>query len=825
MSCQIIRNGVMAIASMLLFITGCKKEDVPVSVSAVTLDYSSIEIEEGGNALLTATISPYDAYNKKVIWSSSDANIAKVVEGIVTAIAVGKAVITVKSDDGGKTSTCDVFVKPKTIPMVGLSLDKKEVEIVKGDKLKLTATVEPSDATDQKLVWYSSDPDIANVDSDGIVTAKSVGTAMVNVKTQTGALSAYCIVNVIVPVSDIVLSETELDLYEGDSKTIVATIIPDVASNQKVIWESSDSGIATVLEGKVTGLNAGDATITAITENGKKSAVCKVSVHAHVSGVSLNMNSLILNTGEKTSLIVTIEPTNAYNKTVTWKSDNLEIASVEEGVVTAMSKGETTVYAVSEDGGKTAKCYIKVKEIVPVAGITLDKSNMSLVVDGVGTLTYTITPSDATNKKVSWQSDNPIVAKVSDEGIVSGLNPGNAMITVRTEDGNFAASCEVIVSNNSKEPSCWNGLGDTTIGWYTQGENGIYHIKSASDLAGLSQMVINGICRFTGNTIFLDRDIDLRGHEWYPIGNLIGNTYYSFEGTFDGNNHTVKGLKISKVGSSLAPVAGLFGAAGWNSDSFSIKNLRVEGEIFIDEQPDFQWRSFVGGLVGCVDKGVIQNCHTDVNITYNAITGKNSRICLGGVIGGLSRVNNKCTINKCSSLGKISASVRGSNEIFVGGILGSAWANSGKISCCSSSSNIEIKIGGRKENIGGIVGETSIDIDNCRYDGIVEMTNVGFADVGGICGSLYSSGVTIKNCISIGRYYKYAGLAYMSGILGVGWDGTVVENCYYCSDWIKSDNSYGFSMSSGDMGSGIPFPGYDESIWKFVRGSYPSLIF
>lgn len=247
MSCQIIRNGVMAIASMLLFITGCKKEDVPVSVSAVTLDYSSIEIEEGGNALLTATISPYDAYNKKVVWSSSDANIAKVVEGIVTAIAVGKAVITVKSDDGGKTSTCDVFVKPKTIPMVGLSLDKKEVEIVKGDKLKLTATVEPSDATDQKLVWYSSDPDIANVDSDGIVTARSVGTAMVNVKTQTGALSAYCIVNVIVPVSDIVLSETELDLYEGDSKTIVATIIPDVASNQKVIWESSDSGIATVL--------------------------------------------------------------------------------------------------------------------------------------------------------------------------------------------------------------------------------------------------------------------------------------------------------------------------------------------------------------------------------------------------------------------------------------------------------------------------------------------------------------------------------------------------------------------------------------------------
>lgn len=824
MSCQFIRNSVMAIVSVLLFITSCKKEDVPISVTSVTLDYSSIEIEERKNALLTATISPYDAYNKKVVWSSSDANIAKVVDGIVTAIAVGKAVITVKSDDGGKASTCDVVVKPKAIPMAGLSLDKEEVKIVKGDKLKLTATVEPSDATDQKLVWYSSDPDIANVDSDGVVTAKSVGITVINVKAQVSSLSAYCIVNVIAPVSDIVLSETELDLYEGDSKIIVATIIPDAASNQKVIWESSDSGIATVIEGKVTGLKAGDATVTAITENGKKSAVCKVSVHTHVSGISLNRGALTLNAGEKTSLIVTIEPTNAYNKTVIWKSDNPDIASVENGIVTAMSKGETTIYAVSEDGGKTAKCNIRVKEIVPVTGITLDKYNMSLVVDGVGTLTYNISPSDATNKKVLWGSDNPIVAKVSDEGIVSGLNPGNAKITVRTEDGNYAASCEVIVSNNSKEPSYWDGL-SATIGWYTQGENGIYHIKSASDLAGLSQMVINGICRFPECTIYLDRDIDLRGNEWYPIGNLIGNTYYSFEGTFDGNNHTVKGLKISRVGSSIAPVAGLFGAAGWNCDSFSIKNLRVEGEIFIDEQPDFQQPSYVGGLVGCGHKGIIQNCHSDVNITYNAITGKYRRICLGGVIGGVSSSVNNCTINKCSSLGKISASVRGENKIFVGGILGSAWANSGKISCCSSSSNIEIKIGGRMENIGGIVGEASIDIDNCRYDGIVEMTNVGFAHVGGICGSVYSSGITIKNCISIGRYYKYAGLAYMSGILGVGLDGTVVENCYYCSDWIKSGNSYGIPMSSGDMGSGIPFPGYDESIWKFESGGYPSLIF
>ena len=825
MSCQIIRNSVIAIASVLLFVTGCKKEDVPVSVTAVTLDYSSLEIVEGENARLIATISPYDAYNKKVIWTSSEANIAKVVDGFVTAIAVGKAVITVKSDDGGKTSTCDVIVKPKTIPMVGLSLEKEEVEIAKGDKLKLTATVEPYDATDQKLVWSSSDPDIANVDSDGIVTAKSVGTTVIDVRAQARSLSAYCIVKVIVPVSDIVLSDTELDLYEGDAKTITATIIPEVASNQKVIWESSDPGIATVIEGKVTGHKAGDATITAITENGKKSAVCKVSVHAHVSGVSLNMDSLTMNAGEKTSLIVTIEPTNAYNKTVIWKSDNQKIASVEDGIVTAMSKGETTIYAVSEDGGKTAKCNIKVKEIVPVTGITLDQSNMSLVVDGVGALTCNISPSDATNKKVSWESDNPIVAKVSNEGIVSGLNPGNAKITVRTEDGNYAASCEVIVSNNSKEPSYWDGL-ETTIGWYTQGENGIYHIKFASDLAGLSQMVINGICSFTGCTIYLDRDIDLRGHEWYPIGNLIENTYYSFEGTFDGNNHTVKGLKISKVGSSWSPVAGLFGAAGWNCDSFSIKNLRVEGEICIDAQPDFQQHSYVGGLVGCANKGIIQNCHTAVNITYNAITGKNSRMYLGGVIGGENK--NKCTIYKCSSLGKISASVRGSNKIFVGGILGfafgSASSNSGKISCCSSSSNIEIKVGGRVENIGGIVGETSIDIEDCIYDGIVEMTNVGFASVGGILGSVYSSGVAIKNCLMIGKYYKYSGLAYMSGILGAGSDGTVVENCYYCRDWIKSDNSYGIPMSSGDMGSGIPFPGYDESIWKFGRG-YPSLIF
>ena len=136
-----------------LALTGCTEEPAPVAVSAITLDANSLELQEGDSQSLTATISPSNADNKKVLWISSNSSVATVAEGVVTAVKAGQATITAKSDDGGKTATCEVTVVAKAILVESVSLDKTSVELKEGEEVSLTATVKPDNATNKNMTW------------------------------------------------------------------------------------------------------------------------------------------------------------------------------------------------------------------------------------------------------------------------------------------------------------------------------------------------------------------------------------------------------------------------------------------------------------------------------------------------------------------------------------------------------------------------------------------------------------------------------------------------------------------------------------------------
>ena len=236
---------------------------------------------EGENQKLTATISPSNAENKAVIWSSSNSSVASVKEGLVTAVKSGNATITVKSDDGGKTATCAVTVNAKVYPVEDISLDKTSQEMTEGDEFTLTATVKPDNATNKNVTWNSSDPSVATVDN-GKVIAKKAGTATITVKTDDGGKTASCVVTVnakVYPVESISLDKTSFEMTEGDTFTLTATVKPDNATNKNVIWSSSNNSVASVSNGKVTALKAGQATITAKTEDGERTATCKVTVN------------------------------------------------------------------------------------------------------------------------------------------------------------------------------------------------------------------------------------------------------------------------------------------------------------------------------------------------------------------------------------------------------------------------------------------------------------------------------------------------------------------------------------------------------------------
>ena len=178
-----------------MVIIGCTEEPAPIAVASVTLDSTSMTLEEGESQKLTATVSPSNAENKTVLWTSSNSSVASVKDGLVSAIKSGKATITAKSDDGGKTATCEVTVKAKVYPVESVSLDKTSYEMTEGDTFTLTATVKPDNATNKNVIWSSSNNSVAAV-SNGKVTALKAGAATITVKTEDGSKTATCEVTV-----------------------------------------------------------------------------------------------------------------------------------------------------------------------------------------------------------------------------------------------------------------------------------------------------------------------------------------------------------------------------------------------------------------------------------------------------------------------------------------------------------------------------------------------------------------------------------------------------------------------------------------------------
>ncbi len=169
-----------------------------VEVESITVDPSSLTMDIGDASQLTATISPSDATTQSVTWSSSNTNIATVTSaGYVTATGAGDAVITATAVGTDITATCDITVNtPPVVDVTGVSLDSSSVEVNITLTTTLTATINPSDATDQSVTWSSTDTDIATV-SDGVVTGISVGTAYVIVTTTDGGYTDSCLVTVV----------------------------------------------------------------------------------------------------------------------------------------------------------------------------------------------------------------------------------------------------------------------------------------------------------------------------------------------------------------------------------------------------------------------------------------------------------------------------------------------------------------------------------------------------------------------------------------------------------------------------------------------------
>ena len=410
-------------------------------VEEITLNEFNRTLEIGDSFELEATISPSDATNKIVVWVSSNPAVATVEDGLVSAISTGTAIITAATLDGLKTASCIVNV---VNPVTGIELDVQELDLIVGDEALLVATVSPSDATNKNVTWASSDKTIATV-NDGLVKAKAPGSVIITAITLDGMKTASCTINITQVVSNVKLDKNELEVEIGHTATLEATVSPSDATNKNITWMSSDESIVSVENGTITAHKLGSATVVVTTEDGNFKDICLVKVVRLVEKVSLDKSAHTLNINDEVQLVATVSPDDATNKDVIWTSSNESIATVENGLVKAISAGSATITVTTVEGNKKATCEITV--ITPVSGVELNITDTKVELGNELELVAKVLPEEATNKEVIWTSSNENVATVED-GVVSTIGAGHVTITVTTVEGNFEATCdiEVIIS-------------------------------------------------------------------------------------------------------------------------------------------------------------------------------------------------------------------------------------------------------------------------------------------------------------------------------------------------------------------------------------------
>lgn len=196
-----------------VYLTTCGTPPPPVAVTGVSVSPTSASIGVGGTQQLTATVSPANATNKNVTWTSNNTSVATVnASGVVTGVAAGNATITVRTEDGNFTATSAITVTSSNVAVTGVTVSPTSASLSVGGTQQLTATVSPSNATNKNVTWTSNNTSVATVNSSGLVTAVSAGSATITVRTQDGNFTAT---------STIAVTSTTQTPYPGPGAALI----------------------------------------------------------------------------------------------------------------------------------------------------------------------------------------------------------------------------------------------------------------------------------------------------------------------------------------------------------------------------------------------------------------------------------------------------------------------------------------------------------------------------------------------------------------------------------------------------------------------------
>jgi uncharacterized protein YjdB len=408
--------------------------DVPVT--GVTVSPISANIGINGTRQLTAAIVPDNASNKTVTWSSGNASIATInATGLVTGVAVGSTTITVTTEDGNKTATCTVSIveAPGTYTLFTAQTPASSVI---SNPCELGMKFNSSQAGQiTKIRYYKTSEEVGS--HEGRIWSTS-GTQLANAVFSDETSSGW---------QEATLSSP----YTIDDNT---TYVVSVNSNNSYTYTTN--GLASMITNGPLSSIAGDNGVyintigsfpnnTYNNTNYFRDVTFVVSDPIPVTGVNVSPTSADIDINGTQRMTVTVLPSNATNKNVTWSSSNSTIASVStNGLVTGVANGSATITATTQDGNYTATSAITVATI-PVTSVIVSPTTATISLNKTRQLTATILPANASNKTVIWSSGNASIATINANGLVTGVAVGSTTITVTTQDGNKTDDCTVYV--------------------------------------------------------------------------------------------------------------------------------------------------------------------------------------------------------------------------------------------------------------------------------------------------------------------------------------------------------------------------------------------
>ena len=417
-----------------------------------------------------ATVLPEDVANahKKVTFETSDPTILLFSrDGQFIASQPGECVLTVRSKQSPEVT--EQFHVLVTQPVRKITITAEGKTVAAGKTLQLEATVAPENATVQQVAWSSRNEKVATVDANGLVTGVGRGDVYIEAKATDGTnVAATYAVAVTQDVTEITVQETEVTVAtKRSAPQLHVQVLPQNASNRKVVWTSSDESIATVNGyGTITGKKAGECIVTcASVSNPEVSVTVPVRVIQMVTDIQFTTEKgLSFYIGESRQLEWKMIPDDATIKDVTFKSRAPKVAVVDaNGIVTGVGKGQADIEVRATDGSNRYRVY-RVTVLKAVEGINPMASQYYAQLGGTTNLKATVYPNDASNQGIDWSSSDEYVASIRSVGTsygrVYGNRQGYATITATTRDGGFSTTTNVVVDDFNGMVMCGSAFID-----------------------------------------------------------------------------------------------------------------------------------------------------------------------------------------------------------------------------------------------------------------------------------------------------------------------------------------------------------------------------